>query len=182
MTIYLIRHGQSEFNALNLEPGAPDPMIIDARLTDLGKQQALAAREQIQDLGIQTVLTSPLTRAIQTAKLIFDGIAPIQITPAHRERLDHACDIGRAPAELANDFPELTFGHLDDIWWHTGPQNKYGVPEEPVEMFDQRIHKFRDSLVQHTNRPLAIVGHGNTFRSLAGYDMQNCEVRAFTLP
>ena len=69
MTVYLIRHGQSEFNALNLAPGAADPMIVDAQLTELGRQQALAAREQILDLGIQSVLTTPLTPSIQTSNL-----------------------------------------------------------------------------------------------------------------
>ena len=32
MTVYLIRHGQSEFNAAHSE-GEPDPMIFDAPLT-----------------------------------------------------------------------------------------------------------------------------------------------------
>jgi len=179
MTVYLIRHGQSEFNALNLEPGAADPMIIDAQLTELGRQQARAAREQILDLGIQSVLTTPLTRAIQTAKLMFDGIAPIQVVADYRERLDHACDIGRAPEELAAEFPELSFSHLDEVWWHSGPKNQYGVPTEPHDTFTKRIQNFCQSLDQYSNRPLAIVGHGNTFRALANFDMANCEVRVF---
>ena len=177
MTVYLIRHGQSEFNALNLAPGAADPMIVDAQLTELGRQQALAAREQILDLGIQSVLTTPLTRAIQTAKLIFDGIAPIQVVADHRERLDHACDIGRAPKDLEADFPELSFDHLNDVWWHSGPQNQYGVPTEPHGTFNKRIQDFCETLDRYSSRPLAIVGHGNTFRALADFDMMNCEVR-----
>jgi broad specificity phosphatase PhoE len=39
MEIYLIRHGQSEFNAANSE-GELDPMIFDSRLTEKGVAQA----------------------------------------------------------------------------------------------------------------------------------------------
>ena len=77
MPIYLIRHGQSEFNAAHVQ-GCPDPMIWDAPLTALGREQARKARAEIAGLGIQQVLTTPLTRAIQTAKIIFDGLAADQ--------------------------------------------------------------------------------------------------------
>jgi len=64
MPIYFIRHGQSEFNATF--DGTGDPMIFDAPLTEMGKQQAIAARNKIAELGISHVITSPLTRAIQS--------------------------------------------------------------------------------------------------------------------
>lgn len=68
MTIYLIRHGQSEFNAVYT--GSGDAMIIDAPLTELGQQQAKDARSKVAKLGISHVICSPLTRAIQTAASI----------------------------------------------------------------------------------------------------------------
>lgn len=94
MTIYLIRHGQSEFNAAHND-GEPDPMIFDAPLTSKGRLQAEQARVAAADLGIVTVITSPLTRAIQTAQTIFGGIAPIKVVAEHRELLSHSCDMGR---------------------------------------------------------------------------------------
>ena len=36
MTIYLIRHAQSAFNAVH-DPNKPDPMIFDAPITELGE-------------------------------------------------------------------------------------------------------------------------------------------------
>ena len=48
MTVYLIRHGQSEFNALNLAPGAADPMIVDAQLLfDVKSQKHLLYRKSL---------------------------------------------------------------------------------------------------------------------------------------
>lgn len=178
MPVYLIRHGQSEFNAAHTQ-GGPDPMIWDAPLTALGRKQARQARENIADLGIQQVLTTPLTRAIQTAKLIFDGVAPITIIPDHRELLTHSCDVGVSPAVLRNQFPELSFDGLPDIWWHQGLENNDGVPVEPHDIFLNRIDAFADLIATMSNRPLAIVGHGNVFKALAGFEMNNCEIKQF---
>jgi len=92
MTVYFIRHGQSEFN--EVFDGTADPMIFDAPLTPLGLSQAAAVRQEIRDLKITRVITSPLTRAIQTAKTIFDGISPIEVRRGHHELLKHSCDVG----------------------------------------------------------------------------------------
>ena len=47
MTVYLIRHAQSAFNAVH-DPLKPDPMIFDAPLTEFGKIQAKQARSQVR--------------------------------------------------------------------------------------------------------------------------------------
>jgi len=96
-------------------------MIWDAPLSALGCEQAHEARAKIVDLGIKQVLTSPLTRSIQTAKIMFDGIAPIKVIPDHRELLLHSCDVGVSASELRRNFPDLSFDGLADIWWHQGP-------------------------------------------------------------
>ena len=178
MPVYLIRHGQSEFNAVHTD-GDADPMIFDAPLTQKGFQQAEAARAAISGLGIRLVIASPLTRAIQTALCILKGIAPIKIMAGHRELLSHSCDVGRTPGELHRDFPGLSFDHLKEIWWYQGAVNKDGIPVEPGRIFQKRIGDFTEELRRVPERPVAIVGHGNTFRELAGFDMENCEIRRY---
>ena len=180
MPVYLIRHGQSEFNAAYNETDGIDPMIFDARLTDTGVAQAKAIRTAILDLGIKQVITSPLTRAIQTALHIFDGLAPITVRAGHHEYLAHSCDVGRPPAQLQTDFPKLSFDHLPDIWWHQGSLNAVGVPVEPHEVFLKRVAKFIDDLAQIKDRPVAIIGHGDMFHELSGYQMANCEVYQYS--
>ena len=175
MTVFLIRHGQSEFNAAHSD-GEPDPMIFDAPLTELGHAQAREARAEAAKLGIVQVITSPLTRAIQTALLIFGDDAPIKVVTDHRELLSHSCDVGRSPTLLQADFPNLDFTHLDEIWWHQGPVNENGVPVEPQEVFARRIGQFARDIERAPEQPLAIVGHGDTFRELAGVSLMNCEI------
>ena len=66
----LIRHGQSEFNVHFSRTGI-DPGIVDPHLTATGREQVRQAAEAIQRAGrpIARVLTSPYTRALQTARL-----------------------------------------------------------------------------------------------------------------
>ena len=177
MSVYLIRHGESAFNV-----GAPhprDPLIFDAPLTQRGKMQAERAREAVLKLGINAVICSPLTRAIQTALRIFDGTLPITIDATHRELLLNSCDVGRPPKSLASDFPGLGFDHLSDHWWHNGPTNEDNVPVEPLAAFYERVRAFDRYLAIATQRPVAIVGHGNFFRAMISRKMENCEIERY---
>ncbi|WP_299375979.1 histidine phosphatase family protein [uncultured Kiloniella sp.] len=179
MPVYLIRHGQSEFNAVARD--GIDPLIYDAPLTSLGQSQADRAREKIADLDIQHVICSPLTRAVQTALRIFKDTVPITVEAGHREMVCNSCDVGRRPDILSRDFPNLSFDHLDDHWWHKGRENEHGVPHEPEDIFNKRIEDFvtrleTTKIAPFATRPLAIVGHGLFFQGLIGRLMDNCEI------
>ena len=64
---FLIRHGQSTFNELFDATGI-DPLHHDARLTSKGRHQVVAAKEAAQRLGVDLVVVSPLTRAIDMSR------------------------------------------------------------------------------------------------------------------
>eukprot|EP00730_Choanoeca_flexa_P004763 TRINITY_DN11795_c1_g3_i7.p3 TRINITY_DN11795_c1_g3~~TRINITY_DN11795_c1_g3_i7.p3 ORF type:complete len:171 (+),score=24.28 TRINITY_DN11795_c1_g3_i7:261-773(+) len=70
--VYLIRHGQSTANAAPSWEEAAKPEYRDASLTDLGKEQARALQDVVADWGVQTIYCSPMTRAMQTACLVFE--------------------------------------------------------------------------------------------------------------
>jgi len=178
MAIYCIRHGQSEFNAV-FERGGDDPLVFDAPLSPRGREQARGIRDQVASLGIERVVTSPLTRAIETALHIFDGGPPIEVDARARELLTHSCDVGRSPAQLAAQFPVVEFDHLEDIWWHQGPANEHGVAREPVPVFEARVAEFRNWLVAQPDRNMALIGHGNLFKALTGQKLANCEIHLF---
>lgn len=175
-TVFLIRHGQSTFNAHHMATGE-DPGHVDAPLTELGLAQVAEARERMAREHVELVVASPLTRAIQTAAGIFAGRnVPFHVTCLHREKLESSCDIGRAPAALRAHFPHLAFDHLADRWWHEGPEDERGIPVEPHEVFQQRVAGFRSWLLDRPERALAVIGHGTFFRELTGRSFANCEV------
>ncbi|UOA26894.1 Putative phosphoserine phosphatase 2 [Pseudosulfitobacter sp. DSM 107133] len=179
MAIYFIRHGQSEFNAAYR--GAEDPFIFDAPLTALGFEQAAEVRTRIPELEVTRVITSPLTRAIQTAQTIFDGIAPIEVRHGHHELLKYSGDVGRHPSELRIDFPHLSFDELPHHWWHTHADAEVQVPVEPVETFQKRVAGFVAKLAEIDTRreTVAIVGHGNAFQEIIGFMLNNCQVHKY---
>ena len=66
--IYFIRHGESEANLKHVFAGQKE----DSKLTELGREQARSEGQKIKDLGltIDQILSSPLIRALDTARIV----------------------------------------------------------------------------------------------------------------
>ncbi len=79
-TLVLLRHGESEWNALNLFTG-----WVDVGLTEKGRTEAVRAGELLaeQNLLPDVLYTSLLRRAISTANLALDAADRLWI-PVHR--------------------------------------------------------------------------------------------------
>ena len=173
--IVCIRHGESTFNAHHRETGE-DPGHVDARLTERGRGQVAAARAGLAAIPFELVVTSPLTRAIETTMGLF-GEHPaeptILVEVLHRECQESSCDIGRAASEIAAEFPHLSVGHLPEVWWHVD-EAAAPYPIEPRALFDGRVAAFRDWLAARPEKVIAVVGHGTFFYHLTGAWLENC--------
>ena len=117
--VCFVRHGQGEHNVSPRFWG-----LVDSPLNQNGRQQAHALHEAMESSlqEFDLVVTSPLTRAIQTMQLGFKGCpARVAVLPLLRERLGAPCDVGRTRSELAQIFPELRgwegFTEMPEIWW-----------------------------------------------------------------
>ncbi|MDP3533290.1 MAG: histidine phosphatase family protein [Alphaproteobacteria bacterium] len=64
-SFYFMRHGQTDWNAQQLLMGQKD-----IPLNNLGKEQAKKTIQKVRKLNIQTIYTSPLKRAFETAQII----------------------------------------------------------------------------------------------------------------
>ncbi|MGH3674857.1 MAG: 2,3-bisphosphoglycerate-dependent phosphoglycerate mutase, partial [Mycobacterium sp.] len=80
-TLVLLRHGESEWNALNLFTG-----WVDVDLTDKGRAEAIRGGELIAEQGLlpDVLYTSVLRRAINSANLALDK-ADRHWIPVHRD-------------------------------------------------------------------------------------------------
>ncbi len=65
-TIYLVRHGQSEFNVSRRLPG----QLKGIHLTEQGKKEAADLGNAIKDMPLSAIISSPLERAYETADLV----------------------------------------------------------------------------------------------------------------
>ena len=70
--IYFVRHGESEANIKGIFAGQRD----DSPITQTGEQQARDTAKKIleENIQIDTIISSPLKRAFETAKIIAEEI------------------------------------------------------------------------------------------------------------
>ena len=110
LTLLVVRHGQSEWNALGLMQG----QTADIPLTDLGHAQAAAGAAELAALGPGALISSDLLRARQTAEHCARATGlPITVTPALREQ-GYGVLEGRPSRELwdvVDDVHEPCLGH-----------------------------------------------------------------------
>jgi broad specificity phosphatase PhoE len=173
--VHLLRHAQSTFNTI-YDRTEVDPLDFDAPLSDNGRRQAAETRRRIRGMDeIDLVVTSPLTRAIETALLVFRDSVPIVVESLHREWQYNSCDVGRPASVLAAEFPELRFDHLPDTWWYQGKEDQRGVAVEPKSRFLDRVASFSGWLEARPECRIVVVGHSTFFAYLAGVQLDNCE-------
>ena len=104
--IYIVRHGQTELNQRSVLQGRSNHP-----LTDLGREQASAVGDAFRDAGIvfDKVYTSPLDRAVETAKLVA-GDVPIECEDALIE-MDYGpyegTDLHNLPPEVEEFFRDF---------------------------------------------------------------------------
>ena len=138
--LILLRHGQSEWNQLNLFTGWHD---VD--LSELGEHEATAAGTLLgaeQDLDLRVLHTSVLTRAIRTAELALHAAGRSWLPVRRSWRLNerHYGDLtGKDKKETAEQF-----GMEQVKLW----RRSYDVPPPPLPEGDPRSNaldpRYRD--------------------------------------
>ena len=91
MNLYIVRHGETIWNQEHKVQG-----IADIPLTQKGKDEAKELQDLIKTLNIDVVISSPLIRARETAKILVDLSLPINTDDRIKERdwgLNEGADI-----------------------------------------------------------------------------------------
>ncbi|MET0447733.1 MAG: phosphoglycerate mutase family protein [Aeromicrobium sp.] len=115
--ILWVRHGQSTWNVLDRMQGAE----LSPPLTELGREQATHAAESLADREVVRLLSSPATRAIETAEIIAARLGlDVEIEPLLLEKgleENYTNVLVRVQQILDRDLPEHTVvvSHGDTI-------------------------------------------------------------------
>jgi broad specificity phosphatase PhoE len=162
----LVRHGQSEFNVV-FSVTRVDPGIRDPRLTPEGRRQAEAAAEALAGHGIERLIASPYSRALETAEIVARRLAiAVAVEPLVGERAAFACDVGTPRRDLMTRWPHLALDHLAEEWWPT--------LEESEDRLSARCAAFRAQMrTQPDWARVAVVSHWGFIRGLTGLTVQN---------
>jgi broad specificity phosphatase PhoE len=157
-SFYFIRHGQTDWNAEGRLQGSKD-----TPLNERGRQQAAAAIALLADLPIDVIISSDLSRTMETTTIINQSInKPVYADSRLRER--HFGIIGgMTQAEMAaRPWQELFVSIEEDIDGHRLP-----IDGEPMADFEHRIIDTTSSLLkENPNSNILFVGHGGPFRVL----------------
>ena len=126
--LVLLRHGESEWNKLNLFTG-----WYDCDLTDTGRTEAGAAGDMMSEAGVHpdVVHTSVQLRAIRTANEALDRMGRLWVPVRRNWRLNerHYGDLtGRNKAETAEKYGEDQV----KVW-----RRSYDVPPPPIATDNQ---------------------------------------------
>jgi broad specificity phosphatase PhoE len=150
--VLLLRHGQSEWNAVRRWQGTADPP-----LTDLGRRQAIETAWALAGSGVEftSIWSSDLRRALDTATIIGDALAIGEPTVDVRLREAFAGEWeGMTPDEIEAAYP----GWLDA---HRRPDSF-----EPLhEVVDRAVAALRDIARVATGTAL-VVAHSGVIRSI----------------
>jgi 2,3-bisphosphoglycerate-dependent phosphoglycerate mutase len=127
-TLVLLRHGESEWNALNLFTG-----WVDVPLSDRGRQEATTGGRLIAEAGVlpDVVHTSLLRRAIATAHLSLDTADRLWIPVRRSWRLNerhYGALQGKDKKQTLAEFGEEQF-----MLW----RRSYDTPPPPIDPDDQ---------------------------------------------
>ena len=155
--IYIVRHGETEWNAQGRVQGH-----TDIALSDQGRRQAAALAARLDGVAFTTAWCSDLSRTRETAQIILgERNTPLDATPLLREYHKGVFE-GLTVREYAERYPDLYQGSLvnDLDFAPTGG--------ETIRETSARMAQFTDQLTA-ANGPgdkALVVGHGGSLRAV----------------
>jgi probable phosphoglycerate mutase len=151
--LYLVRHGETEWNAIGRLQGHTD-IPLNAR----GREQAAAIANDLAGEGIASVITSDLARARETGVIVAErlGLDPPRIVPLLRERAFGVFE------GLTRDQCQVKY---PDAWaaWHAQIDVPPGA--EGLAVATTRMHGvLGDLAAEDDGGPALVISHGGVMR------------------
>ncbi len=160
-SLYLVRHGQTVFNAEGRIGG--DPL-----LSDVGRSQAVALAKQLEAVPIDYIFTSTRRRSHETAMYLAKTRPHVQIRamPEFDEINAGLCESLRY-SEIRETMPDVTAGRNADKFNYCYPGG------ESYAMVMQRVQRgLRRALFLSGGAPVCIVGHQAINRAVLSFFMR----------
>ena len=183
-TATFIRHAESEFNvalggdeSIRFEESMK--RYVDCGITEAGVSRCMELRGEIE---ADFIVVSPLTRALQTAALLYPGIVDGTLAhivqPLATEHLLDACDFGTTKEALNSRFPWANTALLPATpWWYSGKaldevwsSLNTETPFEPEDVFDERVARLKDYLAKLPYKRVVVVTHSNLIFNMTKYE------------
>lgn len=154
-TVWLARHGESDWNAAKRFQGHSD-----RPLTPRGRRQAEAlAAELVSSSSLSAVYTSPLLRALETAAVVGEQVGLEPVPHEDLREVDVGSWTGLSRAEVEARFPDSFQRWLDGgEGWNDG--------ETYAEMSARVLPALVSIAGPHPGAELLVVSHGGPIRAI----------------
>jgi broad specificity phosphatase PhoE len=156
--LVIVRHGETELNTQGVFRGR-----YDVDLNDRGREQAEAAAGALAGRPLDAVYTSPLSRAMETAREI---AAPHGIEPSIDEAFNNI-ELGEwqgAPKHrVQRDYPELW-----RLWREDPDELRIPGGETLAAVRERSLARAVELVERHGGRRFAVVTHRSVAKLLAG--------------
>ncbi|MEA2092762.1 MAG: histidine phosphatase family protein [Patescibacteria group bacterium] len=148
MNLYFVRHGETEYNALNLFQ--PE----DIKLSDIGLKQSKSLAERFSN-PIDIIYSSSMKRAKETAEIVNKSLKKnIICLDCLKERRLPSEFIGKKKDSLETiEMEKIRDLHENDSLWHYSD-------EENFTECKKRVDKFFSILSEIKEKNVLIVSHG----------------------
>jgi broad specificity phosphatase PhoE len=156
MQCYFLRHGEIKSNLRRIYAGRNEE-----KLTLRGRQQAKEAALKLRDFRIDTVYSSPLPRAIETAEIIGVCICKKPIIEDSFNELVLGPWESKTEEEIARNFPK------EWAIWNTRPADFVLKGRETLRDLLQRVLKGIEKIrVNNRGKNVVVVTHVSVIRVL----------------
>ena len=161
MKLYLLRHGETDWNKAGRFQGQ-----TDIPLNDAGRELARITRRNMPPVKFDRVYCSPLQRAVETAKIFLEGDFPLEQIRYDKRIIE--ISFGEQEGAIIQQAKDDPTHPMFNMLWHPEAYE----PKGNAESFAQVVERANDFL-QHEILPLEkecenilIVAHGALNRSL----------------
>ena len=159
-TLYLVRHGETEWNKKGIVMGQSD-----SPLTEAGVEQAKTTAQELKDIHFDVIFSSDLHRAQRTAEIIkLERQLAVQTSKALRERT-----YGSWEGKMGKDYRK-NFQHLfDKVKTLSEKEAKSFKFTDDIESDEEVIGRFitqlREIAVAYPSKTVLVVTHGGCIRT-----------------
>jgi len=159
MTLYILRHGQTEFNRLNIVQGSG----VDSDLNEKGRQQALAFYNAHQHIDFELVVTSKLRRTHQTVQSFLDQKIPWE-QQADVNEISWGIHEGLPQSQEQNE----RYYQMIEAWKNGNPHAGIEGGESAIQL-SERIQRFLAWIQTRPERRILVATHGRAIRCLIAH-------------
>jgi broad specificity phosphatase PhoE len=158
---YFLRHGETEWNAEGRLCGS-----TDVPLSDVGRAQAQLLAQRLQSIEFDALYSSPLQRALETARLIGAVIKREPMVDRRLSELDYGAWEGSTFDEIRRITPAVYRA------WDADPANLAPPGGETGVHLIERVMPFLSDVAQrHPTGNVVVVCHKTVCRLLACHIM-----------